>query len=110
MVPPIFGNILLVIVLRRPKGRCGSYLGYNGSRRDPCHFEDLFGCHRKRSLFRIVREDHRAVLAPLFIRPLVIERCRVVELPKHVEDFLIGAPAANTGKFTVSKLDENFKQ
>src|SRR5215813_6088697 len=35
-------------------------------------------------------EDYRAVLAPVFIRTLVIERCRVVELPEHVEEFLVG--------------------
>src|SRR5215471_2441716 len=42
MVCPTFGNVLLVIVFRRPKGRGRAYRGHNGSRIDPGHFSGRF--------------------------------------------------------------------
>ncbi len=80
----IIREIILVIVFRRPESRRWQYGGDDGVRPDMGGAQ--LGDQRLRDggLFRIVREDDRAVLCAHIVA-LAIERGRVVDGEKRVE-------------------------
>ena len=99
VVVSAFRDVLLVILLGRPKGSRGSYLRLDGERVAPRLLDCCFGRVCKGRLLRTVVEDHRSVLRATFIRSLVIARRRIVHLPEHVEEHLVRDVCRVVGHF-----------
>ena len=81
-------DVLLVILLGAPEGRGGSDLGHDRATEPAAGLELLLHRGGGRLLGLVVIEDGRAVLGA-DVRPLAIQRRRIVELPEDLQQLLV---------------------